>query len=93
MTMEIKINRLDFIMMKLLNKNKCVNAYEGMTLAEILEVTGTCRTRTYMRMMNLIKMGYVKKGCKAASADTFYLTAKGINFVKNKGENEGEIEE
>lgn len=31
------------------------------------------------------KYGYVKKGCKATNADTFYLLEKGIKLVDNGG--------
>lgn len=79
------LNRLDYVIMKLLKKKECVSHFESMTLQEIMEVTRTSRPTTYRKMMNLCKLGYVEKGCKSTQADTFYLLNKGINLVSNGG--------
>lgn len=80
----MELNRLDYLIMKLLKKKKCLSYFESMTLHEIMSVTNTSRPTTYRKMMNLVKLGYVKKGCKSTNADTFYLVKKGIDIVEHK---------
>lgn len=55
------------------------------TLQEIMQITSNSRPKTYRKMMNLKKYGYVEKGCKSVNADTFYLLEKGIKIVENGG--------
>lgn len=80
----MELNRLDYVIMKLLKKKGCTSHFESMTLQEIMRVTNTSRPTTYRKMMNLVDMGYVKRGCKSTNADTFYLLQKGMDIVKNK---------
>lgn len=80
----MELNRLDYLIMKLLKKKNCINHFESMTLQEIMSVTKTSRPTTYRKMMNLVDHGYVKKGCKSTNADTFYLLKKGIDIVEGK---------
>lgn len=81
----MQLNRLDFCILKLLKKKNCTNFYEGLTLREIMKVTGTARPTTYRKMMKLCKLGFVKRGCKSTQADTFFLLDKGLKFVETKG--------
>lgn len=81
----MELNRLDYVIMKLLKKKNCISYFESMTLQEIMSVTGTSRPTTYRKMMNLCKHEYVAKGCKSTNADTFYLLEKGINIITSGG--------
>lgn len=78
------LDRIDFIILRLLRKNNYTKFFRSMTLQEIMAVTNTTRPTTYRRMMKLRKKGYVEKGCKAIQADTFYLSKKGIELVDKK---------
>ena len=78
------LDRIDFIILRLLRKNNYTKFFRSMTLQEIMAVTNTTRPTTYRRMMKLRKKGYVEKGCKAIQADTFYLYKKGIELVDKK---------
>lgn len=81
----MELNRLDYVIMKLLKKKNCISHFESMTLQEIMRVIGTSRPTTYRKMMNLCKHGYVEKGCKSTNADTFYLQNKGLKIIENGG--------
>lgn len=81
----MELNRLDYVIMKLLKKKNCISYFESMTLQEIMSVTSTSRPTTYRKMMNLYEHGYVGRGCKSTNADTFYLEQKGIKIVENGG--------
>lgn len=81
----MELNRLDYVIMKLLKKNHCTSYFESMTLKEIMAVTKTSRPSTYRKMMNLCKYGYIERGCKSTNADTFYLLEKGIKIVESGG--------
>lgn len=81
----MELNRLDYVIMKLLKKKNCISYFESMTLQEIMSVTSTSRPTTYRKMMNLYEYGYVGRGCKSTNADTFYLLKKGIDIVESGG--------
>ena len=81
----MELNRLDYVILKLLKKKNCVSHFESATLQEIMSFTKTSRPTTYRKMMNLEKLGYVKRGCKSTNADTFYLQQKGIDIVEMRG--------
>ncbi len=81
----MELNRLDYIILKLLKKKNCISHFESMTLQEIMNVTNTARPTTYRKMMNLCRQGYIKKGCKSTNADTFFLQEKGIRLIENGG--------
>lgn len=81
----MELNRLDYVIMKLLKKKNCTSHFESMTLQEIMSVTNTSRPTTYRKMMNLCNQGYVKKGCMSTNADTFYLQEKAIKLIENGG--------
>lgn len=82
----MELNRLDYIILKLLYKKKCLSHFDSMTIQEIMDITKTSRTTTYRKVMNLEKNGYLKKGCKSIQADTFYLLEKAIKLIESKGE-------
>lgn len=81
----MELNRLDYVIMKLLKKKNCTSHFESMTIQEIMSITNTSRPTTYRKMMNLYKQEYVGKGCKSTNADTFYLKQKGIDIVDMRG--------
>lgn len=81
----MELDRFDYVILKLLNKQHCVSCFESMTIQEIISVTVTNRVTTYRKIRNLIKNGYVIKGCKSWNADTYYLSEKSINLLKNGG--------
>lgn len=81
----MELNRLDYVLMKILKKKECISYFESMTIKELTEITGTSRPVTYRKVINLCELGYIKKGCKSAQADTFYLLPEGIKMVENKG--------
>ena len=81
----MELDRFDYVILKLLNKQHCISCFESMTIQEIISVTGTNRVTTYRKIRNLIKNEYVIKGCKSWNADTYYLSEKSINLLKNGG--------
>lgn len=56
-----------------------------MTLKEIMSAIKISRPTLYRKMVNLQENGYVGKGCKSTNADTFFLSAKGIQIIENGG--------
>ena len=81
----MELNRLDYVILKLLKKQNCTSYFESMTLQEIISVTKTSRPSTYRKMMKLKEHGYVEKGCKSTNADTFYLLDKGKQLIETGG--------
>ncbi len=81
----MELSRVDYVILKFLKKKNCTNHFMSATLQEIMQITSNSRPKTYRKMMNLKKYGYVEKGCKSVNADTFYLLEKGIKIVENGG--------
>ena len=78
----MKINRLDILLLQLLNSNKCTGKFEGMTISEMLEIGGLgCRNNVYLRLKSLLSEGLIDKGVIDNHADTYYLTDKGKQVI------------
>lgn len=84
--MNTELDRLDYFILKLLNKEKCTNYFESITVYEIIRQIKLSRQTVYRRLKKLQEMGYVEKGCKSIQADTFYILKKGIDIVERKGD-------
>lgn len=81
----MELNRLDYVILMLLNKQNCTSFFKSLTIQEICSVTGTSRSSTYRKIMKLLEYDYLKKGCKSTNADTFYLTEKSLELLKESG--------
>lgn len=81
----MELNRLDYVILMLLKKHNCTGHFKGMTIQEIIAVTGTSRPSTYRKMMKLVEYDYIKKGCKSTNADTFYLTERAMELLNEDG--------
>lgn len=88
----MELDRFDYVILKLLNKQHCISCFESMSIQEIISITGTTRVTTYRKIRKLIEQGYVNKGCKTWNADTYYLTEKSLvlfeSIRKEKVEND-----
>lgn len=82
---QMELTRVDYVILKFLKKRNCISHFESATLQEIMNVTSNSRPTTYRKVMNLCEHGFIKKGCKAVNADTFYLLEKGIKIVEKGG--------
>lgn len=81
----MELTRVDYIIMKYLKKKGSITYFESMTLKEIMSAIKISRPTLYRKMIDLQKHGFVGKGCKSTNADTFYLSAKGIQIIENGG--------
>ena len=78
------INRLDVLLLQLLNSNKCIDKFGGMTISEMLEIWGLgCRNNVYLRLKSLLSEGLIDKGVIDNHADTYYITDKGKQVISN----------
>lgn len=85
----MELNRADYALLKILRKNNSVSFFKGMTIYEIMSVMGGARTFTYRRLVRLMNLGYVEKGCKDINANTYIITEKGINLIIESEEEGG----
>lgn len=85
MSGELKLNRLEFLILASLYDSGCKNHFHSMTITELLEnnegVLGA-RMTIYRKLQKLLQAGYIDKGCVDNHADTFYLLEKGIKVVE-----------
>ena len=79
------VRRVEYISMKYVNSKWCATYIESMTRKEIRCAIVISRPTLYRKMIDLQEHGYVGKGCKSTNADTFYLSAKGIQIIENGG--------
>ena len=82
------MNRLDYVLLKILKKKNCTSHFHSMTLQEIMEMSKSCRTTTSRKLKTLWEQGYVERGCGDWQAYTYYITEKGLKLIKNEEENE-----
>lgn len=82
----MELNRKDYVYLKLLYKRKCTSFFQSLTLAEIMDVTGTAKVTTYRNLQKLCKHEYIKKACKSGLADTYMLLPKGIEVVEREAD-------
>lgn len=73
------MNRLGYVILKILKKKNCTNHFHSMTLQEIMEMSKSCRTTTSRKIKKLREQGYVERGCGDWQAYTYYM-ANTCNF-------------
>ena len=83
----MELTRSDCEILGFLRDNDFTDQYRSATLREIMQITKNSRPTTYRKMMNLCEYGFVRKGCKAVNADTFYLDHKGLGIIGGRDSN------
>lgn len=78
------MNRLDFMILKVLERENCASHFHSMTLQEIMEMSKSCRTTTSRKIKKLREQGYVERGCGDWQAYTYYITEKGLKLSKSE---------
>ena len=77
------LNRLDIILLQLLNSNNCNNKFSGMTIREMMSICDMgCRRNIYLRLKNLLYYKLISKGIIDNHADTYYITKKGLETLQ-----------
>ena len=82
------MNRLDYVLLKILKKKNCTSHFHSMTLQEIMAISKYCISTTSRKLKALREQGYVEVGCGDWQAYTYYITEKGLKLIKNEEENE-----
>ena len=83
----MELTRSDCEILRFLKDRDFTDQYRSATLREIMQITKNSRPTTYRKMMNLCEYGYVRKGCKAVNADTFYLDNKAFGIIGGRDAN------
>lgn len=72
-------------------KSKIIAATKNMILDGLAEEgTSYCDKTIYNKLRELIQGGYVKNGMQLGNTYTYYITAKGMNWLKEMEEEETE---
>ena len=85
------INRLDLNIIMVLATDNATNELNGMTVNEINSYYGedkpllSARPNLCKRIRGLHSMGYIEKGIKDVTSDTYYITEKGLERIKWNG--------
>lgn len=83
--------RTQYVIMKILKKNKAVNYMKSMTLKEMAKQEKKNKTNTlYKHVRILEKKNLVKSGAKAERAYGYYLTEDGLELLKKYDDMEEE---
>lgn len=90
------INRLDLNILMVLATDNATNELNGMTVNEINSYYGedkpllSARPNLCKRIRGLHSMGYIEKGIKDVTSDTYYITEKGLERIKWNGGSDNE---
>lgn len=78
------MNRLGFLVLSILARNNALDRISAMTVKEITatEDLGYRDNTIFKKIILFEEMGYVAAGYKEGRARTFYITDKGIEFLK-----------
>lgn len=80
--MDENLVRTQYVIMKILKKNKAVNYMKSMTLKEMARQEKKNKTNTlYKHVRILEKKNLVKSGAKAERAFGYYLTEDGLGLL------------
>lgn len=76
------MNRINFIVLKIMATEDAISKSSGMTLNEFpLEDLQIKRNTLQKKMQQLQAAGLVEKGYKDMHSYTYYITEKGLNFL------------
>jgi DNA-binding PadR family transcriptional regulator len=86
------MNRLSLLIIGILLHHEATNATNAMSLAEIIECEEfQIKANTiYKQLKDLESKSFVACGLKDGKAHTYYVTLKGINFLKEIKKQNGE---
>ncbi len=89
--MEENLVRTQYVIMKILRKQKATNHMKSMTLKEIAKNEKKNKPNTlYKHIRILVKRNLVKSGAKAERANGYYLSEEGLNLLKKYDDMEEE---
>ncbi|MBQ3584519.1 MAG: hypothetical protein IJA27_07375 [Lachnospiraceae bacterium] len=76
------MNRINFIILKIMKSEDAVSKSTGMTLNEFpLEDLQIKRNTLQKKMQQLQSAGFVERGYKDMHSYTYYITEVGLNFL------------
>ncbi|WFR55383.1 hypothetical protein QA584_17430 [Anaerocolumna sp. AGMB13025] len=80
------MNRIQLLILSILESNKALSRYNGMTVNEIitLEEFGYKGNTYYKYLKEFENKGYVSPGVKEGNAMTFYITPQGLEALKEE---------
>ncbi len=85
MSSALKLNRLEYNILKCLHKGGCTDQYHSMTITELMEENedlSEVRMTLYRKLNKLSKAGFIKKGIVDNHADTFFLADKSLKILE-----------
>lgn len=75
--------RTQYVIMKILKKNKATNYMKSMTLKEISKNEKKSKPNTLYKHIRILETrNLVKAGAKAERANGYYLSKEGLNLLK-----------
>lgn len=77
------MNKNDCKLLYTLYEEGCINSFISITATKLSEITEFGGTKVRKSLNEFIEEGYVCEGLKKSQARTFYITRKGINFLKD----------
>lgn len=76
------MNKNDCRLLYTLYEEGCIDSFKSITATNLCEITEFGGTKVRKSLNEFIEEGYVCEGLKKSQARTFYITRKGINFLK-----------
>lgn len=76
------MNKNDCKLLYTLYIEDCVDAFQSITASNLCEITEFGGTKVRKTLNEFIEKGYVAEGLKKSQARTFYITERGISYLK-----------
>ncbi len=82
--MDFNLNRIQYVILNILKKNKADSPMRSMSCNEIAEIEETDKPSTiYKHLRVLENLGYVARGAKVERATGYIITEAGLKVLPN----------
>ena len=80
--MEFSLNRIQYVILNILKKNKADSPMTSMSCNEITEIEQNDKPTTIYRHLRILEnLGYVARGAKVERATGYIITAAGLKVL------------
>lgn len=76
------MNKNDCKLLYTLYVEDCIDSFKSITASNLCEITEFGGTKVRKTLNEFIEAGYVAEGFKKSQARTFFITEKGISYLK-----------
>lgn len=76
------MHKADVRILKMLLEKGCTSPLKSYSIFQLLEIIPVSYSKMYNALSSLNMGEYVEKGCKNSRANTYFITSKGVEKLK-----------